>query len=219
MKKNEEKILRLQERYNALIETYLILEIINKTKPSSEIIKNINDPFLLGALKHRSTVVFYSHIYSLFDTTDKSVNYFEISKLFNLSDKKISLLHNFVLDLYSILKNDLMGIRHNIGFHYSEQKKSVDYGYKSFKNIDEAIISILLEALGLIFRYLRTETNTNLGLFANTPTKEMTNEKWFFLYESIRTYISSEETNQQVTALFEKFDIKIMDILKDENII
>lgn len=215
----EQLILRLQERFSAIIETYIILEIINNTPTNSNIIKTLNDPWLLDGLKHRSTVVFYSYIYSLFDTTEKSVNYFKISDFFNITDKKTLLLHKFILNLYSLLKKDLIAIRHNIGFHYSEQVKSIEYGYKSFHNIDEDLISILLESLGLVFRYLRTETNTNLGTFANTPTKGMTKDKWFLLYKSIVTYSKSKSNNEKILKLLEDFDRDIRDILKNESII
>lgn len=215
-------ILRLHERFGSVIETFFLYLIAEDVKDNYKVKQYWHDdPRMLSQVQFRSKLILWSHIYSMFDDQANAVDFRKLSVKLDFSDAKLSAINNLIIDLFNFLGRDLKIVRHNIGFHHSNQEKSILKGYESYHSLDLDMAYVFIECFGLIFRHIDKEfPDLRLNKFNNNPENIYTDLKWTDLHHLIKSKMMQNlSADTELYKIFSSVDAVLYPLLLNEGII
>lgn len=126
--------------------------------------------FFVAQTTHTLLVIYYSFLYSLFDS--KGVNFIAATESLRTElPSEAWEAREKAIEHWQSINKQMMLVRHKIGFHGEDNYKGLELGYEQYRNIHPIQPELVMMYLGAFFRFVHLHYDVK-GSMVNPPTEE-----------------------------------------------
>ena len=165
-----DQVTTLCHRWGRLIEVATAYKTFLNREVLVGLDRSCPSDFFVAQTTHTLLVIYYSFLYSLFDS--KGVSF--ITATGNLRTElppEAWEAREKAMGHWKSIEKQMMLVRHKIGFHGEDNYKGLELGYEQYRNINPLLPELVMMYLAAFFRFVHLYYDVK-GPMANPPTKE-----------------------------------------------